>query len=68
MHDRVYIFQHVFCKAIPVRFSIQGNHPVFSFVDCCFDITLNKYSIMITNTCALDNLSLDDKTVAVNYK
>ena len=68
MHDKVYIFQHVSFKAIPVHFSIQGNHPTFLFVDCCFDITLHKHSIIIANTCALDNLSLDDKTIVVNYK
>ena len=47
-------------------FSIQGNHPAFLFVKCCFDITLNKHSIMITNTS--DDLNLDDKTVVVSYK
>ena len=36
------------------------------FGDCCFDITLNKHSIMITNTG--DDLSLDNKTVVVSYK
>ena len=47
-------------------FSIQGNHPAFLFVECCFDIyTLNKHSIMIANTS--DDLGLDDKTV-VSYK
>ena len=51
---------------ILVCFSIQENHPVFLFVECCFDIyTLKKHSIMITNTS--DDLSLDDKTV-VSYK
>ena len=33
---------------------------------CCFDITLNEHSIMITNT--WDDLSLDNKTVIVSYK
>ena len=63
MHDRVYIFRDVFLKAIPVCFSIQGNHPAFLFVNCCFDITLNKHSITISNT--WDDLSLDDKTVVL---
>ena len=36
------------------------------FVKCCFDITLNKHGIMITNTS--DDLNLDDKTVVVSYK
>ena len=63
MHDRVYICRHVFLKAILVCFSIQGNHPVFLFVDCCSDITLNKHSNMVTNT--WDDLNLDDKTVVV---
>ena len=36
------------------------------FGDCCFDTTLNKHSIMITNTG--DDLSLDNKTVVVSYK
>ena len=66
MHDRVYIFRHVFFKAIPVCFSMQGNHPAFLFVGCYFNITLNKQSIMTSNT--WDNLSLDDKTVVVSYK
>ena len=44
---------------------LQGNHPAFLFVDCCFDITLNKHSITIANN--LDNLSLDNKTVVVSY-
>ena len=29
MYDRAFIFRHVFFKAIPVCFSIQGNHPAF---------------------------------------
>ena len=66
MHDRVYIFRQVFLKAIVVCFSVQGNHLTFLFVDCCFDITLNKHRFMITNT--WDDLSLDDKTVVVGYK
>ena len=36
------------------------------FVDCYFDITLNKHSIMITKT--WDGLSLDDNTVIVRYE
>ena len=59
MHDSYYIFRHVFFKAIPVCFSIQGKHPLFLLVDYCFDIIPNKHSIMITNT--WDDLSLDDK-------
>ena len=59
MHNKVH-------PSILVHFSIQGNHPVFLFVDCCFDITLNKHSNMIANT--LDELSLDDNTVIVSYK
>ena len=66
MLDRVYIFRHVFFKATPVCFSTQGNRPAFLFIACCFDITLKKHSIMITNT--WDDLILDDKTVVVSYK
>ena len=33
MYDRVFIFRHVFFKAIPVCFSIQGNHPAFCLVN-----------------------------------
>ena len=48
---------------------VQGNHPAFLFVDCCFDISLNKHSIVITNTWdSWDNLSLDNKTVVVSCK
>ena len=32
MYDRVYIFRHVFFKAIPVCFSTQRNHPAFCLV------------------------------------
>ena len=42
MHDKVYIFRHVFFKATSVYFSIQGNHPAFLCVDCCFDITIKN--------------------------
>lgn len=66
MHDSYYIFRHVFFKAIPVCFSIQGKHPLFLLVDYCFDIILNKHSIMITDT--WDDLSLDDKAVVGSYK
>ena len=47
-------------------FSTQGNRPAFLFIACCFDITLKKHSIMITNT--WDDVILDDKTVVVSYK
>ena len=33
MYDRVFIFRHVFFKAIPVCFSIQGNNPAFCLVN-----------------------------------
>ena len=36
------------------------------FGECCFDITLKKHSIMITNTG--NDLSLDNKTVVISYK
>ena len=36
------------------------------FGECCFDITINKHSIMITNTG--NDLSLDNKTVVISYK
>ena len=62
----IIIFRHVFFKAIPVCFSLLGNHPANLFVDCYFDIILNKHSTMITKT--WDDLSLDDKTVIVRYK
>ena len=65
MHDKVYIFRHVFFKSTSVYFSIQGNHPAFLCVDCCFDITI-KNSIMITNS--WDDVSLYYRTVVFSYK
>ena len=64
MHDRAYMYS--LRHPMPVCFSIQGKHPAFLFVKCCFDITLNKHGIMITNTS--DDLNLDNNTVVVSYK
>ena len=65
MHDRVYM---CYLRHPSLFFYIPSFYtPSFIlFVERYFDIyTLNKHSIMITNTS--DDLSLDDKTV-VSYK
>ena len=57
-----------FFKASHAAFLYKGTILQFLFVECCFDIyTLNKHSIMITNTRTSDDLSLDDKSVFVSY-
>ena len=46
--------------------TVDSRHPANLFVDCYFDITLKKHSIMITKP--WDGLSLDDNTVIVRYE